>query len=553
MAADAARICRLWETLESEKGNFNTLFQEITDYVLPYHSEVTNTSIFPGRRRGVQRYDATAPDSAEKLASSLGTTLTNPSLQWFDLRVEPEEFNDLPGVAPWLEVARERMNAAFSDSNFYPRIDESWLGLVGYGTQATFIQERFDSNGVFAGLTAEAWPIREYVFLEGTDGTAEKVLRMFKLTPQQAFGKFSQLSNFRGLGPTVERAREAAGTDVNKEVERFEFVHQIAPRRQRNGGSLRSDQMPIESVYVSRKDKHIVAEGGFVEMPVAVARWRKNADDSGWGRGPGINALPDVRSLNETERLFLKAMAKDVDPPLRVEHRGVIGSVRTQPNGINFMRRGAQMDVLQSAGRFDWTIAKHEDRRNQVRRMFLVDQLERLFGEPTPNMTAFEFGRRLDEMRRLLGSTFGRLQREMLDILVNRTFGILLRNGWIPRPPDAIASALLPAGGTIRVEYTGPLAKAQRLQSLDSIQRAYEFATFIAQSTGDMSAMDALNPIEAMKTANDLLGVPQDVQRTTDEIEELAQRRQQQVQEQQQLDQATQAADVLQKAAAGQR
>jgi hypothetical protein len=44
--------------------------------------------------------------------------------------------------------------------------------------------------------------------------------------------------------------------------------------------------MPVASIYIERKTKHVLQNGGFEEFPYAVPRWYKVAGEK-YGRSPG--------------------------------------------------------------------------------------------------------------------------------------------------------------------------------------------------------------------------------------------------------------------------
>jgi len=145
----------------------------------------------------------------------------------------------------------------------------------------------------------------------------------------------------------------------------------------------------------------------------------------------------------------------------------------------------------------------------------------------------------------MLGSTFGRIQKEMLDPTVIRTYRILERNGRYPPPPQTLAQS----GARLDIKYIGPLARAQRAGEADSIQRGYEFAAFVAQSTGRTDALMVLDDVKAQRHINELLGVPSGIQRDDEEIGEIKAAEQAAMEEQAQMDQMGQVAEAVGKVA----
>lgn len=544
MAIDAVKTIRLWDSLTAEKTNFTTFFQEVTDYVLPTASN-TRRHQTPGRRRGVERYDPTAVESAERLAASLGTTLANASTEWFQVGFEDQELTETDSVSDWLDDSLGIMLNELARSNFYSQIDEALLDVIGYGTTALACMPRsFNFTEGITGLIYDAWPIREYVFTEAFDGSVDEVYRTRKMNPLQVLAQFGDLPGFKGLGKTMEAAMESAQQrtgSVQKAYQDYDIIHAIYPRRDRDPIRRDSKNFPFGSAYIAKDDKHVIWESGFLEKPFGLARWRKNADDRGWGRGPGLTAMPTIRTLNDFARIMLTSGEKDANPPLVVESKGVIGSIRTSPNGITYKKHNAKLEYLTSGSNFNFAAAELSELKNQVRQMFFTDQLQALTGEPTPNMTAFEFGRRLDLARQALGSTFGRLQSELFDPIITRTFSLLLRGGRFPPVPAELQGL---TDVELKIDYIGPLARAQKAGDITAIQQAYEFGGFIAQTTGKTEALDVLNDQEAERTAAELLGVPASVINDEKTVEAIQAQRQEAAQAEQALVEAQQVADV---------
>jgi hypothetical protein len=130
-------------------------------------------------------------------------------------------------------------------------------------------------------------------------------------------------------------------------------------------------------------------------------------------------------------------------------------------------------------------------------------------------------------MQRLLGPTLGRFQSEFLNPLIERVFGIMFRAGALLPPPDAIQEAKMD------IEYVGPLARSQRMEEAQAIDRLYQLAANVAQI--DPSIMDNINHDEAIRMRATLLGVPKSILVSRDDVAEKREAQQQAAMEQQML------------------
>lgn len=524
---------KAYDRLDAEKGTMNNVLQELVDFVLPNKSHTIRHTVTIGQRRGAQRFDDTAVHANEMLAANLHGTMTPQTQQWFKLRLREKSINDQQEVAEWLDDCGERMYDVLSESNFNTQVNESYLDLGGFGTMGMSLQEKAkNAAGQFTGVIFKNWPIAEYVFKENEEGRVDTIYRKFKLTAYEASRKWPG----KDLGDKVMSA--ANSENVTKRFDRFDFLHVIVPRLDRDPNKVGSDNMPFASFYISYSDKTLIEESGFQELPIFVARWLKASDDKGWGRGPGMTALPTIRSVNKFREYMLKAGAKDVDPPVIAENKGVVGNIRTHPSGVTYVKRNARLEHWKSEQRLDFSQYNLEDMREQIKGSFFVDQL---IPPQDPQMTLGEFLKRVEMMQRLMGPVLGRIVSEFLSPMIFRLFNIMLRAGAFKPAPQALATE---DATTLDIEYTSPLARAQKMGDIESTERLYAQTAGIAQATGDQSVFDNLDNDAAVALAHDRMGVPSTVLRDKDERDSQRQQRAQQQQLQQGMDMGQQVSEI---------
>ena len=117
-------------------------------------------------------------------------------------------------------------------------------------------------------------------------------------------------------------------------------------------------------------------------------------------------------------------------------------------------------------------------------------------------MTATEANIRYELMQRLLGPTLGRLQKDFLDPLIKRTFNILMRAGQLPEPPQEV----IEAKAEYDVAYIGPLARAQRMQVVESINQYIGNIAAVAEIFPEV--LDIPDMDEISREVAKLSGVP---------------------------------------------
>ena len=85
-----ARLDRRYRTLQSQRSNWESHWQELADYMLPRKADITKKRT-EGDKRTELIYDGTAIHAVELLASSLHGMLTSPSTPWFSLQYRNRE------------------------------------------------------------------------------------------------------------------------------------------------------------------------------------------------------------------------------------------------------------------------------------------------------------------------------------------------------------------------------------------------------------------------------------------------------------------------------
>ena len=127
MTASVKSIISDFNQSKSERSNFDSQYQDVSDYVLTTREFQSKSK--SGNRRTTLIFDATAPDASMRLASALTGLEVNPSLMWFGLRHQDISINRIPEVRAWLEDTRDRIMSIFNnpDTGFYLNI---WVFLL---------------------------------------------------------------------------------------------------------------------------------------------------------------------------------------------------------------------------------------------------------------------------------------------------------------------------------------------------------------------------------------------------------------------------------------
>ena len=504
MKLTAENVCKRLDKLKSERGIWETHWQELADYTLPRKNNFVR-SLIPGEKKGIQLYDNTAMVSCDLLASALHGTLTNNSVQWFQLTSAVEELNKDENVVEYLQELTMRAHRILNNSNFQSEVHEHYLDLCTFGTSVMTV-ERDDKTMVRFSTKHLA----EVFVAENSHGVIEEVYRCFKWEANQIVQEFCQ-----GL-TTPEEIEFKVGRKVQQayaknDKEKFEIVHCVYRE------NLTEDvPMPFISMYVLKADMKELSNGRFKQFPYLVTRWTKVSGEE-YGRSPAMNALPEAKTLNVMALTMIKGAQKVVDPPVQMPDDGFVRPLRTAPASVNYYRAGSsdRVEPIFNDTRIDFGFEALRERQMRVQQAFYIDRLNLAQND---RMTTVEVNQRIQEQMRFLGPMLGRQETEFLKRLISLLLDIMIEEDQgtgsvIGIPPEELQDVELD------VTYSSPIARAQRIQEANSLQSALAASAPMFQL--DPSSADVIDAEKVVRENFMIYGAPQRVIRKKREIEEI--------------------------------
>lgn len=538
---DGAEILKRYKALQEDAQRFFNRFEELARFVAP-----SRTGIIADRAQGesqkVDVFDSSMMSAADIAARFLAGELTNPATKWFNIRDTRNEINEIDEVREWIEETRDRMLTEFDRSNFYSQAFELYVDFEGFGTGSMFVAEKAQPIGGavsgFRGLRFESDRIGRYVISQGHEGRVDTEMREFKLSARASIEKW-------GAAAVPESVRTAMKN--GKPDTMFNFVHAVYPRpsSERRSGAK---GMPWESCYVEQESKQKVFESGFDEFPFMVPRFTVTPGES-WGRGPGEIALHEQQTLNKAKQMGLEDWALKIRPPVLVTHDSVVGgTLRLRPAAPTSVKTNGRAisDVIrpfETGSHPEISQIKEEEIRRAIRQIYMVDQILMMLEIDKPEMTAFEYGKKMELLFKLLGPAYGQLQHEFLQPLIDRAFNLMFKQGAFSSPPDA----LLEAGGDFVIEFQNPISQAQKLGEVNAIQAAVGDIAPLVQV--EPTVMDNFDLDRAARKIAEVRGVPATVTRSEDEVAKIRAARAEEAQKQQQMQEAMAIAEGAGKAA----
>lgn len=486
--------------LKMERANWENVATDISRYMNPGRADI-NTQYSPGTQRRLDILDNSALVSCELLAGFMHGELTSPNTQFFELTTGVDQIDMIDIVRQTMQKISSDMSSIIENSNFHTEAHPYWLDMSSIGMSVMTVQE--DDEDV---VRFESRHIKNIYCEQNNKGVFDKTFEEIEWNISQLIEEFGE--DICSKHPDLMRAKEENSPRC------FKVINAVYPRSYSN---KKSPKRYLSNYILCIEDGIEIAEEYFREHPYIISRWVKFSGDKGMGRGPGWVALPDARTLNRMTEDTMIAAQKMIDPPLQAPDDTFVLPIRTRPGGLNFYRAGTpdRIQPIFNASPIDFGYQALEERRNRIREAFYVDQLR--LRQQGPQMTATEVMQRRQDAMRLLSPMIGRQTKEFLRPLIERVFEIMRRRGLIQVPQEVIEILEENKLDGFAVTYSSPIAKAQKIEEGNSIQRTLQaVAPLVAL---DPRVMDNFNADQAARRIAKNNGYPQDAMRSIRERE----------------------------------
>ena len=487
--------------LERNYAQWKRAHQEARDYVMPWAGQFTTSERNEANRQqrvAATLLDNTATLACRTLAAGLMSGATSPARPWFELTLVDRDGETSHEVRRWLDTVTNKILRTFAASNFYEVMHGIYEELAVFGTAACLVLPHPEKVVWLYPLSAG-----QYFLAAGPDGKINTLYRRFDMTAAQLVKEFG----IENCSDRIKRIMDNPSGDIDQLVT---VVHAIEPREDFEPGSGLSTDMPWSSVYWEEGRGHnysagdvseVLRESGFEEFPAIVPRWATSGGDV-WGHGPGLEALPDIKGLQHLVRRRAQAVDLKVLPPLALPTSMANQEVDSGPGGRMYsdptspgggIRTAYEVDLQPQ--QLDQPIAEHQHR---IARTFFAD-LFLMMASADKQMTAEETRERAAEKLVQIGPAVQRQQNEAHDPIVLMTFRALEERGELPDLPEELI------GREIAIEYTGPLAQAQKAIVSSSVDRFIVAIGGVAAARPEI--VDVVNWEKWAREYADMLGV----------------------------------------------
>lgn len=489
----------------TDRELFRTLYESCYRICMPQRNLFTTFE--KGSKKMDEVYTSVGIAAANGFVNNMQATLTPAFVRWAEIKsgsLVPEEATDSLDEA--LDAITEIVFDTINTSSFNVAASEMYYDLAA-GTGAMLIME---------GATEEkpidfiAVPIAHLALEEGSNGSIDAVYRKHEVQARliQEQWKDAKLP---------DEFKTMAQESPEKSIELTEVTYY--------------DYAKKKWQYCVFSEKH---EGKLVtriyeENPWVIVRWSKIAGEV-YGRGPLLQALPDINTLNKVREYSLRSFQLNAIGCYTVADDGVInaGTLKIAPGGFIPVERnagpnGPSIAPLPRSGDFNITQFEIETLKQDIMKLTLNNQLPPTAG---PVRSATEIAERIKASMVDTGAAYGRLMFEFVQPFIKRVIAILNRKGKIVLPKEyAQLDTFL-----TKVKVLSPIAKQQNLEDVQSVIQALGMVGQI-DPTGSLMNMGYKTELLA-SYIGEKLGVPALLIRSEDERAEMEQKLMQLAQQQ---------------------
>lgn len=504
--ANAKEIIERFTKAQKRKTNWKELYEDALCYLAPHRETFDEADEAPGQDKDGDGFvfDSAGQDALQKFASNIQSSLTPPFRKWAPLEAGPSLQGDR-AAEDALEGITDVLFSNLHNSNFDTQIAESFLDL-GVGTGAML---------VFKGTPEQPFnfvnvPLSQLYLEEGANGLIDVAFRCSKIP----------VRNIERTWPDAKLGKEIKDKVKDNPDELIEIIEGTIPEDIKVPDPETKELVTVRGYkyyVVAKKAKEVIVERQQRSSPWLVFRWSTIPGEI-YGRGPGLFALPDVKTLNKTKELLLKAASISIFGMYTVEDDGEInienielGTGAMIPVSSNGGVRAPSIAPLAPPGDPNLAQIIIQDLRNSINNIMFADPLGPI---DLPVKTATEVSLRQQELSKRIGSAFGKLQFELITPLINRCLDILDELGLIDLGPFRVD------GNNIAIRHTSPLALAQSEEELINDMRLLETAT---NFYGPQVTMAMMPPDRFLKSVARKLNVSKDILATDEEIETIKQ------------------------------
>lgn len=393
-------------------GYWLDTWREVRHYCYPNEEE----GLTEGGKRGTEIFDTTAITSCQRLASGIYAWMLDPAKRMIEIIAADKELQKKSDVKQFYAALSKKLLEKIANSN-YATIVQKMLKTCACGIDGVVYLE----SGMDGTVRFQHIPIESVCYQENSDGRVNTVFREMNMTAIQILEKFANDN-------IPDKIRQEAA-DPKRMDTKHKILHAVFPRGKSDKSMLDNKNFAFADYYIHIDTKTLIRESGFVEFPFFVCRFEVASGES-YGRGPGIDLLPDIKMLNRMRQSYIIGSERANDPDTLIPENSLVDETWNREAGAtHFYRMGANGEKPEYMY-YPVNLAQIgndiERERQNIKNGFYLDIFDPL-GD-IKNITATEAEIRNEGKLVPFSTLVGNIHSDFLAPMIHRLIGIMARN-----------------------------------------------------------------------------------------------------------------------------
>lgn len=483
------------------RQHFDAVYRDLYRYVIPYRR--SGDEARPGSSQPQDLFDATAVEAAFRFAGRMQQSATPPFQRNFQIVAGPSYgppgSSERKQIDEQLGNLSEAVQAAIDASGYHVATPEMYVEYF-CGTGALLMLQGDERQPIRClSVPCGELALEQGPFSDIVGRYWKRKYRAWQLPEMWPNGRFND--------ELADRIKNEADAEIEIcqssvwDPERRLWLQTVYPEKGTGDG-----------------EGHSIADDWSRESPFITPRFYCVPGES-MGRGPGMLALPSIKTLNKARELDLHAAAFALYGVWTAKDDGVFNAktARFQPAAIWTVASnaaggmGPTLQKLDVPGKYDLSRFITEDEREQINRMTFASRLPPSQGavrSPT------EIMERVRELDMDLGGVYARVAHELIFPTVRRAVDILERMKILQGP---VVLDMF----NHQVKVTSPIINSQRMETA---KRKVDYMQTVAALFGPSSLPLAVRVSKAIPSLARDMGVDEDEIPTPQEAQDIENR-----------------------------
>ena len=432
--ASAQKIIKARDALKSKRSTYRMLCDEVARLFSPDMQDLLKA---PEGSEILQPITSTGILAQERMTSGLfSNTMSMGRGNIIDQ--DPIKMK-MSGVPRFYTALSKTTHRRIQTSPFPEKYEELLRGfdLRGEGVMYVYFNGITKEHEFSVYPSVRCFPVRD------SKGAVVEMYREYELTALQAVLDFGH----ENVSEVVQKAFNRDDHDV-----KFEFIHCVRPRRERNAKRLDAANMRFESVHVEVGQKKVVRESGTKRMRYLMPRcFVRDGEDC--GRSPAMLALPVARTLMQVVKDHMDGMELQIGPPIFLPDAQAVERAVLKAFTVNYCdMSNSSPFVYDGKGNLQLSADFIKVLSEEINKLHYVDLFAMLEQIKTGQKTAYEISQLVAERIQAISPVVNRLSSGFFAPLYEIVAEDILEHKLLNEPAPSVLR-----GSEFRVLYTSRL------------------------------------------------------------------------------------------------